>query len=315
MNVLVVGSGTIGSTVAYTLSVMRPSADITLVDADSDVAEGHAIDIRHSTRHAGHAVGRPDFVPGEQGTVRSADPDPELVDAADSIVVTASVPRPEGGSERGGRLTFLEQNLEVADDIASWLQDADPTPVVAVTNPVDRITHRLWTATGWPRRYFLGYALSERARITDEVARRVDAAPRAVSVPILGEHGEHIVPVFSRATVDGEPIELSPTEREEIREYVRNVPYEVMNLRDPSDSSRWVSGRGVAGLVARLDEGSTETSVCLSTPLDGEYGFENVSMSVPVRLGPAGVEEIVEWSLTAEESDRLDAAYEAVRPD
>lgn len=316
MDVLVVGGGgTIGSTVAYTLSVRDPETTVTLVDSDADGAEGHAIDVRHSTRHVAHGLGRPDFGPEGPGTVRAAAASPSLVEAADCVVVTASAPRPEGGDARGGRLTFLERNLEIADEIAEWLGEASPTPVVVVSNPVDRITHRLYRRTGWPRRHFLGYSLSETARIADEIARRTDVPPREVYCPIVGEHGEHVVPLFSRATVGGDPVEFSEAEREAIVEYVRNVPYDVLELRGARDSSRWVTARGVATIVRRLDDGRAEAPTCLSTPLDGEYGFEDVSLSVPVELDGDGVGEILEWDLADEERAAFEAAYRAVKTD
>lgn len=316
MDVLVVGGGgTIGSTVAYTLSVLDSSTNVTLVDTRADAAEGHAVDLRHSTRHIAHAAGRPDFESESIGTIKAASPDHELVDAADCVVVTASVPRPAGGDERGGRLTFLEQNLEVADDVAAWLGAADPTPVVVVTNPLDRIVHRLWQRTGWPRRRFIGYSLSESARIADELARLTDVTLADVYCPVLGEHGEHVVPVFSRATVGGQPLDLSPAERRDVVEYIRDVPYDVLQLRGAADSSRWVTGRGVAAVVRRLLDGTSSEPICLSTPLDGEYGFEDVSLSVPVRLGEGGVDEIVVWSLSEDEQERFERAYRAVRVD
>lgn len=316
MDVLVVGGGgTVGSTVAYTLSVQDPETNVTLVDTDDDAAEGHAIDVRHSTCHVAHSLSRPDFDPEEAGTIRTAEASPAVVSAADCVVVTASTPRPKGGDARGGRQTFLERNLEIADDIAGWLGEADPTPVVVVSNPVDRITHRLWRRTGWPRWRFLGYSLSETARIADEIARRTDTSPQEVYCPIVGEHGEHVVPLFSRATVVDDPIEFPPAEREAIVEYVRDVPYNVLKLRGARDSSRWVTARGVASIVQRLGDGRADAPVCLSTPLAGEYGFEGVSLSVPVRLDSDGVGEIIEWDLSDEERAAFEAAYRAVKTD
>lgn len=313
MDVLVVGGGgTIGSTVAYTLSVLDASTNVTLVDTQADAAEGHAVDLRHSTRHVAHAAGRADFDRETIGAVETASPDPNLVDATDCVVVTASAPRPAGGDERGGRLTFLEQNLDVADDVAAWLGDADPKPVLVVTNPLDRIVHRLYRQTGWPRHRFVGYSLSETARIADELARVTRTDPTDVHCPVVGEHGEHVVPLFSRATVEGEPLDLSPAERRDVVEYVRDVPYDVLQLRGAVDSSRWVTARGVAAVVRRLVDGAATEPVCLSTPLDGEYGFEDVALSVPVLLGAGGIEAIVEWSLSVDERERFRRAYRAV---
>lgn len=321
MNVLVVGGGgTIGSTAAYTLAVEFPTADLTLVDPRTDVSEGHAIDLRHARSHAAHSVGRPAVDGQRPGDVRSLTPGdagPGLIDDADAIVVTASAPRSPDSFERGGRLSVLEQNLEIAAELGEWFRDGEPTPTVVVANPCDRVAHRLWMASGWPRRCFLGYSLSETARIADELARRVDddVSPAEVSCPILGEHGEYMVPAFSRATVAGEPLELSAAAREAILDDVRSIPYDVIDMRGADDSSRWVTGRGAALIVARLLEGGTDPTdpVCLSTPLAGEYGLEGVSLSVPVVLDAGGVADIREWELAPAESERLERAAAAVR--
>ncbi|WP_254764200.1 malate dehydrogenase [Natrinema marinum] len=318
MNVLVVGGGgTIGSTVAYTIAVAQPAATVTLADPHTEVTEGHAIDLRHSQCHVAHAAGRPSFDTERPGTVTTIDPtaEPGLepVAAADAIVVAASVSRPADSFQRGGRLSILEGNLEIAAEVGDWIGDAEPTPTVVAANPSDRITHRLWEESGWPRRCFIGYSLSETARIADELARRFDVSPGEIFCPILGEHGEHMVPAFSRATVAGEPVDLDPTEREAILDYVREVPYDVIAKRGGDESSRWVTSRGIAAIVFRLVGGGTDEPVCLSTPLSGEYGLEDTSVSVPVVLDSGGVAEIVDWDLAPAEQEGLERAAAAVR--
>ena len=311
MRVTVIGGGgAVGATVAYTLAIDRPALDVQICDVDGDAAWGHATDARHARLHASHPVG-PDV--SATGDVTTIDPGPEAVRGADYVVVTASVPRPEGGAERGGREAFWPGNRDLADEIAEWLRDAEPCPVVVVTNPADRMVSRLHDRSGWPCERFLGYSLSETARIADAIGRRADADPATVDCPILGEHGEHIVPAFSRATVDGEPLDLDATAREEILEYVRSVPYDVMDRRGRRDSSRWVTGRGASLVVESMLDGGTDDPICLATPLDGAYGIDGVAVSVPVVLSETGVDRVVEWELADDERAALEAAARAVR--
>lgn len=312
MNVAVIGgAGTIGATTAYTLSVLRPNVDVTLVDVDADAAAGHAIDMRTALGHAAHPAGV-GFSNADTGTVRSAGPGAESVEDADCVVVAASVPRPEDTAGRGGRLAFLERNREMVEEIGSWLGEVDPRPVVTVTNPLDPMNYRMYRALGWDRRYCIGYSLSETARVADQLARRADVPPASVSCPTMGEHGENMVPVFSRATVDGESVSITADEREEITESVKDVPWDVIQLRGPEETSRWVTGRGVASLVASILDGGPTDPVCLSVPLDGEYGYRDLSLSVPVRLSADGVADVVEWDLAPAERQALDAAADAV---
>jgi malate dehydrogenase len=311
MRVTVVGGGgTVGSTVAYALAIDRPDVDVRICDVDADAAWGHATDVRHARCHAGHALGT---AGPPTGDVEDVDPGPDAVRDVDCVVVTASVPRPEGGAERGGRETFWPANRDVADEIAGWLRAVDPCPVVVVSNPVDRMVWRLYDRSGWPRERFLGYSLSETARVADAIARRVDADPATVDCPVLGEHSEHIVPAFSRATVDGEPLDLDAEAREDVLEYARSIPYDVIQRRGRDDSSRWVTGRGATLVVEALLAGGREDPVCLSTPLEGAYGVDGISLGVPAVLSGDGVDRIVEWDLAGSEQEALDAAVRAVR--
>ena len=308
------GAGTIGTTAAYTLAATRPDVTVRLCDIEGEAATGHATDLRHARCHAAHALGADDAARGgTTAEVVAVEPGPDAIRGADCVLVTASVRRPSGSTGRGGRDRFWPANRDVADDIAGWLANADPVPVAAVTNPVDRFLGRLHAESGWARERFVGYSLSETARMADAIARHVGADPADVHCPILGEHGEHMVPAFSRATVEGEPLDLPAETREELLDYTKSVPYEIIAQRGAEHSSRWVSGRGAALVVSALLDGGTDEPVCLSTPLDGEYGIEGVSLSVPLTLTADGVGEVLEWELSAEEREGLATAAEAVR--
>lgn len=305
------GAGTVGTTAAYSLAVERPDIEITLVDTAEEEATGHAIDIRHA-----RTLDRlPQFA--RNGTVSDVDAAPSAAESlmdADLAVVTASVPRPSGAAKRGGRARFLELNRELATRIAATLSSRDPLPVIVVTNPVDQITHRLWRETCWDRRFFLGYTLSETARAADKISDILRVPVGSVYCPTVGEHGEHVVPLFSRLTVDREPVTLSESERDDVRDYIRDVPYDIIGLRGEEESSRWVTGQGIARLAQSvLDGGLDGDPIALSVPLSGEYGFDDVCLSVPVQFGPDGVERVIEWGLSDEERDRLDAAYYSIK--
>ncbi|MFB6161400.1 MAG: malate dehydrogenase [Haloferacaceae archaeon] len=319
------GAGTVGATTAYTLAGQEPGWEITLVDPDHDTARGHGLDVDSLYGHASHAVGR-QLTPGPERTradAVTAVPDAAALGGAggqpDVVVVAASAPRPPDSAARGGREAFLERNADVMADVGRGLGDAgiDPVPVLVVTNPLDRMTYLLWRATGaaWDRRRFVGYSLSETARLARALAVRYGVSPGRIECPIVGEHGEEIVPLFSRTRVGGEPVDLNESERAALRDEVRDMPYDVIGLRGAAETSRWVTGYGVALLARSLARGGPPAPVCLSTPLAGEYGFDDVAMSVPVRLSDDGVERVLDWELAPAERDRLTAAYESIRDD
>lgn len=316
MHVTVIGgAGSVGTTVAYTLAVTVPGVELRLVDIDEEAASGHGTDIEHAMNHDTHAVGAAiaSDVEGGRTPVTTTEPGPDAIESTDCIVVVYNVSRTEDAVQRGGRESYVAENKRVADELGEWMSAIEPRPVVVVTNPVDRITHRLWRTSGWPRESFLGYSLSETARAAAEIGRIRDVESHNVYCPMMGEHGENVVPVFSRTTVEGAPVDFSPNQRQRILDYVREIPYEVMRQRGPDESSRWVSGRGIAAVTHALLTGRTEGSVCLSVPLNGEYGFENVCMSVPVVLSPDGWESIERWELSPWERSRLEDAAAHLR--
>lgn len=299
------GGGTIGATTAYVLAT-EFGRDVRLIDSDIDAAEAHATEITHAGAHGAHPLGSNH---GPCGSVTATEPGPGAAEGTDCLVVTASIPRPGDVSE--GRMAYLEGNREIMDDIADWLGEADPRPVVVVSNPMDRMAYRLWQGLGWDRSHVVGYALSETARVADELGRLRGCHPTNVSCPVLGEHGDYIVPLFSRATAAGEPVDLTEAERQQVLDYANTIAVDIIEKRG-GESSRWVTGRGVALVVDAIRTGRVDEPVGLSTPLRGEYGYEDVCLAVPVTLSEDGIEEIHEWDLDRWERDRLDAAAEVI---
>lgn len=315
MHVAIIGgASTIGSTVAYTLASADPTLDVTLVDVAEEPAWAHALDATHAVFHAAEAPIDRDTA-ASFGAVRASTPN-ELFDLEpDLIVFTAAAPRPDDATDSDAREAELEANRSIVDDVADDLDSVDPVPVLVLTNPIDRITHRLWRRLEWPRDRFLGYSLSETARTAYRIGQLRDVHPCTVSCPVMGEHGDGIVPIFSRLRIGGEPATLSAEERANVREYVREIPFEIAAARGASETSRWVTSAGVARLIRAIRAGGAETPVCLSTPVDGEYGLESGCLSVPMTLSADGVGEILEWELSETERDRLRDAHESIRAD
>jgi malate dehydrogenase len=310
------GASTIGSTLAYGLVCDDPHNSVTLFEAALDAAWGHATDLRHASYHlAGGPRSAAEAAPGEVTYAPTEDIGEYDLDA---VVVTARVPPSADDAQRGSRgarTRELDANLPLIDGIAGALDAIDPVPTVVVTNPVDRIVYRLWSRLGWPRSKVMGFSLAETARVADAIARRHGVHPTRVSCPTMGEHGERVVPVFSRATVAGEAVSFTPAERAEIVDGVLEIPFEIAEKRGIADSSRWVSGAGLLRVLRGLSSPGATDPLCLSVPLDGEYGFTDACLSVPVTLAEGGIDRTIEWDLDEWESARLREAYDAVRED
>lgn len=326
MHVAIIGgASTIGTTVAYTLSGLAPSLDVSLVDIDEGAAWAHGTDIEHASYHFAHA---PDAVQdhdsGSAGAVTSATPDGIVDLQPDLLVFNAAAPQPDDATDPSAREAELERNRSIVEDVAEYLRPLDPTPLLVVTNPIDRLVYHFYSLLEWSRRHFLGYSLSETARIADGIADLVDAHRNDVYCPTMGEHGEHIVPIFSRARVDGKPLDVTDDERADLLAYVRDIPFEIAEERGVDETSRWVTSAGVSRVVRTMAAAADETRTgtesdsddrrfCLSTPLDGEYGLEDVALGVPVELNADGVAAIHEWDLADAEAAELKRAAESVQ--
>ena len=325
MHVAIIGgASTIATTVAHTLAGVTPTVDVSLVDINEGAAWAHAKDIPHATYHFSNA---PESTTSgdEVGTIRSATPD-ELAELdPDFIVFNAAASQPEDATDRGAREAELGRNLPIVESVVEDLKPLDPTPLLVVTNPIDRLVYQFYSLLEWPRRCFLGYSLSETARMADAIGSELSVPQNDVYCPMMGEHGENVVPILSRTRVDGETVETEHLDRQDLLEYVRDIPFEIAKERGVPETSRWVTSAGITRVIRSVIAGSSNGGdshygrlggpFCLSTPLLGEYGYENLALSVPVDLDADGVREIHEWDLAPEESDGLAEAADAVRVD
>lgn len=307
------GASTIGVTIAYTLATVDPTIDLTLVDKNQKAAWAHGLDIAHSTFHSTQApVDRE--TADSFGTIQAvASNELDTLDP-DLIVFTAAAPQPDDATTTDARDAELEANRSIVDSVAPALRSSRPVPVLVLSNPIDRITYRLWKQVGWSRTYFLGYSVSETARVAHRIGELQNVHPRTVYCPVMGEHGNEIVPVFSRLRIDGSTTTLPDEQRSEVRRYAQEIPFEIAKERGVSETSRWVTSAGVVRIIRKMMVNESSPT-CLSTPLSGEYGFSDGCLSVPVTVTLDGVTDIVEWELSAEEKQRLRSAHETIRTD
>jgi malate dehydrogenase len=129
---------------------------------------------------------------------------------------------------------------------------------------------------------------------------------------VVGEHGDSSVPVFTRVLVDGEPIALTAEQQAAAAEFTRSW-FAKHKALDSGRSSTWTSGLGTARMVGALTNGAGGQHFPASIVLEGEYGIDGVSVTVPVTIGRGGVKEVLEWELSDAERDALHSAAEGVR--
>ena len=273
----VMGVGKIGGEVAYLAAVLGIADEICLFDSNTALSHAQALDIRHT------------------GIDLSLSTDPEDISKADITVFSAGMPRTPDIKTRAD---LFSGNLPVADDCAAYL-DGYPGVLITVTNPMDANNYYLHRRCHIPRGRCLGFG-------GQLDSARFNGYLKECGIPgdawVLGEHGEHQVPLFSCLPVD-------------VTEDLRNGILGKMR----QSSMEIIKGKGgtvfgpawhIVNLVRTVAE-DAHTILPVSCVLNGEYGISGCSLGVPARIGKSGIEEILEWSLDTWEQTRFTEAAAA----
>jgi malate dehydrogenase len=295
--VTVVGAGNVGTTVAQEVA-RRDYAQVVLVDIIENLPQGKALDLNE----AGPVLGYEPTIVGTNGYDETA--------GSDLVVITSGKPRSPGMS----RDDLVTTNESIVGAVTRAVVDASPdTIVLVVTNPLDAMCHVAKHASRFPKQRVFGMAgILDTARFRTFVAWETGASGRDVSAMVLGGHGDQMVPVVSATTVGGVPLtQLVSAERiEAMVERTRKGGGEVVELL--GTSAWYAPGAAVAEMVDAILLDQKRVLPCTAL-LEGEYGIDGLYMGVPVKLGSAGVEQIVELELTDAEQQALKASADAVR--
>jgi malate dehydrogenase len=198
----------------------------------------------------------------------------------------------------------------VTDEVAAQSPDAI---LIVVSNPLDAMCHVAKSVSGWPKERVFGMAgILDTARFASFIAWETGASVKDVTAMVLGGHGDQMVPVVSATTVGGVPLrKLVPDDR--IAELVARTAKGGGELVGLLGTSAWYApGAAAAQMVDAVMLDEKRVLPCTAY-LEGEYGIEDLYMGVPVKLGAAGIEEIIELDLSEDEQRLLHESAEAVR--
>jgi malate dehydrogenase len=295
--ITVVGAGNVGATAAQEIA-RRDYADVVLVDIKEGLPQGKSLDINS----AGPVLGYEPKLVGSNGYEQTA--------GSDVVVVTAGVPR-TGDMSRDDLVTTNEGIVtSVTRDATEQSPDA---VLVVVSNPLDAMCHVAKDASGWPRERVVGMAgILDTARFRTFISWETGASAKDVQALVLGGHGDQMVPVVSATTVGGVPLRklVSEDRIEALVERTRKGGGECVQLL--GTSAWYAPGAAVAQMVDAVALDQKRVLPCTAY-LEGEYGIDGLYMGVPVKLGAAGIEEIVELDLSEEERSELAGSADAVR--
>jgi malate dehydrogenase len=296
--VTVIGAGNVGATAAQRIAEAG-IADVYLIDVVEGLPQGKALDLAEAAplqQHDQMIVGTNDYTDTTE---------------SDIIVVTAGLARQPGMS----RDDLLLKNAAIVKSVVGQAVKYSPEAIlIIVTNPLDAMVHVALETSGFARERVIGMAgVLDSARFRAFIAQDLGISASDVSAFVLGGHGDTMVPMPRYSTVAGIPLpEMMRKERiEELVQRTRDGGAEIVDLLK-SGSAFYAPASSALHMVDSILNDRKRVLPC-AVLLLGEYGIDGLVVGVPVVLGAAGVERIIEVSLTPEERAALTASSESVR--
>jgi malate dehydrogenase len=297
--VTVVGAGQVGATTAMRVAE-KELADVVLVDVLEGVPAGKALDICE----AGSI---------EQHDCKLTGCTDEYSNAADSdiVVVTAGLARKPGMS----RDDLLSTNMKIMKSVTREIATVAPESIlIIVSNPLDAMCHVAYESSGFHKNRVIGMAgVLDSARFKAFIALDLDVSVENIQAFVLGGHGDTMVPLPRFSTVAGIPItELMSSDRiEALVDRTRKGGAEIVELLK-TGSAYYAPASAAVEMVEAILKDKKKILPC-AVYLEGEYGINDLFIGVPVKLGGAGVEEIIQVKLTDEEKVSLQNSASAVK--
>jgi len=297
--ITVIGAGNVGATCANVIAHKDLANEVVLLDIKEGLAEGKALDI-WQTSSINHFNTR----------VVGSTNDYLKTKGSGIIVITSGIPRKPGMS----RDDLIKTNASIVKEVTEKAIKYSPDAIIiVVSNPLDVMTYAAFLAANKdPHKVFGMAGILDTGRYKAFLASALGASPSDINAMLLGGHGDTMVPLPRYTSVSGIPVTelLGKEEIDKIVDRTRKGGGELVSLM--GTSAWYAPGAAVSQMVeAIVDNQKRIFPVCAY--LNGEYGIKKLYLGVPVKLGKAGVEEIIEISLNTEEKKLLSSSAESVK--
>ncbi|MBN8555009.1 MAG: malate dehydrogenase [Deltaproteobacteria bacterium] len=293
----VIGAGNVGATAAH-LCALKELGDVVLVDIAEGIPQGKALDMYESTpvEAASHSViGTNSYEPTKD---------------SDVVIITAGIPRKPGMS----RDDLLKTNAGIVKSVTEQVAKFSPNSIlIIVSNPLDAMCLVAKKASNFPAHRVMGMAgVLDTARYRTFLAMEIGCSPDDIHALLLGGHGDTMVPLTRYTTVQGVPVAdfVAADKLAKIVQRAKDGGIEIVNFLKTGSAYYAPAASAVEMAEAIIKDQKKIRPVC--SYLQGEYGFKDVYLGVPVLLGAKGIEKIIEIKLNDEEKAMLQKSKEAV---
>lgn len=296
--VSIIGAGEVGASCATCLAERDFVNEIVLVDVNPGLAEGKALDLQQSA-----ALKRFDT------NVKGYTNDYSKTANSDVVVITSGNAR-KPGMERSDLIT---NNAGVVCKVSQQVANYSPEAViVVVSNPLDVLCYCAWKSCGFPSNRVLGMSGQlDVARYKSFIAEALNVSTKDIQALILGGHGKSMVPMPRYTTIGGIPIRNLLSE-EKVQEAIHRTQLGGEEIINYLGRSGWfAAGAAVCEMVEAIICNQRRVFTACAY-LNGEYGYEDVYLGVPVILGKNGVEHVIELELDNDDKERFRNSQEEV---
>ena len=296
--VSIIGAGNVGASAVLAIA-KKNLADVVMVDIAEDLAKGKALDMMHSLAAMGVDA-------DIKGTGDYAD-----IKDSDIVIVTAGIPRKPGMT----REDLVDTNKKIMTSVCENIKKHAPDSIVIiVANPMDLMTAVAYKVLGFKKERVMGMGGAlDSARMCYQIKQMVGKNYSKIVPMVIGMHGEKMVPAPDLSTVDGGKLidVLNAGEIDQIIEKTKGSGAEIVKFFK-TGSAYYAPGEAIRTMVESIltDKKIVVPSCVL---LDGEYGYKDVFIGVPVELGKNGVSKIVEMDLSDDTEKKFDDAVLAMK--
>jgi malate dehydrogenase len=298
MKITVIGAGNVGASVAAYASAQE-LGDVVLVDILEGIPQRKVLDMFEANPvldAENRVIGTNDY---------------EATAGSDVVIITAGIARKPGMS----RDDLLSMNVRIVSAVAEQVAKASPDAImIVISNPLDAMVYTAWKKSGFDPRRVLGAAgVLNTARFRSFIAEEIGVSMKDIQALVIGAHGDSMVPLTRYCSVGGVPITrfISEKKLDEIVQRTRQGGAEIVSLLK-TGSAYYAPAASAVQMIKSILLDYKRLLPCAAY-LRGEFSQKDVFVGVPVILGSAGVEEVVDLELTDDEQTAFNASVEAVR--
>ncbi|MDD7740499.1 MAG: L-lactate dehydrogenase [Fusicatenibacter sp.] len=303
--ITIIGAGSVGATIAYTLSTEDIASEIVLIDINKEKVEGEVMDIAQGTCFRDPIS----IVAGEYEDAKDSD----------IVIITSGIARKPGQT----RLELTQTNVNILKSITPEIVKAAPNAIyIIVSNPVDIMTYVFTKISGLPENQIIGSGtMLDSARLRCGLSEHLKVAQKNIHAYVFGEHGDTSFIPWTGAYISGVSLDEYYAQMRKLGKEVQEIDKDAMLDYVRKSGGKIIANKGatfyaVSVAVCKLVGtvlASSDSIVTVSSMMHGEYGIEDVCLSTLTLVGPNGVQGKVPMRMNKEEVEKLKASADALK--